>query len=534
MPDYAPLGNLLLAECLAEDPFGTVHRGLEKDGTPAGRDVLVRRYHPAVLEAGLKSQVPSIRRLLVRMGNLRAFQGCHLLLEGEPHLVWPLAPGRSLAQVLERAERDGIPFGADQALFLGWALAHHISQLHKAELPLGFLTPHRVWVGFDGYIQLLDAPTVLALADLLPALPEAERAAAPYRQGPEKEGLAHDLFQLGALLFEMLTHHPLPLGEDLDWVLAEATLPGMDGDETPMPGPMIAVLRRLMGLEPGFECLEHLEDEVEGFLFDGDYNPTTFGLAFTMHTLFREEREAEALAMREERADSGIFRTLEHLAAGSPALPPPPRRSRLPWVAGGLAVAGLAGFLAIKPTPQAPAPPPPAPTTYQAATVADIQHPMPTPPDPEPARTESKAAATTTATRTAPTTAQPAAPVPQAVAQPVVRVTIPTVPVASLATTLQPQVLPSPTPTPSPVAPALEPPKLLGMAGVPGGQPLRVRVFVDETGRVRQAMVLPGHGKGAAAEQRAYAAALQARFTPARKGGQTCREWTEIPVLIQP
>lgn len=532
MATYAPLGRLLLAECLAKDPFGEVYRGLERDGSPSGQDVLVRRYHPETLAAGLTNQVPEIRRALVRLGNLKAFQGCHLLLEDEPHLVWPHTPGRSLAQVLSRAEREGLPFGADQALFLGWALAHHISQLHRADLPLGFLTPHRVWVGFDGSVQLLDAPTIQALAQALPSLPAAEQAMGPYRQGPTQEGLAHDLFQLGALLFEMLTHHPLPVSEDLEWVLADATLPGLDAEARPMPSDLMSTLRRLLGLERPFASLEQLEQEVESILFDGAYNPSTFGLAFAMQTLFRAELETEAAAMQEEHEDSGIFRTLAALAEGSPELAQPTRSLKIPsWIAVGLLLLAAGGaFAALRrgePPPAAVAQALPAPSPApRPPHVVDAPATEPTPEAPARLMVPSRP------TRALP--AVPSAPAPQPPAtRPIPAVTVPLVSPPPIPNIQAPAVQPV---APVPVAPlpSFDPPRLLGAVGTPGGPLLRVRVFVDETGCVRQALVIPGHGKGAAAEQKAYAAAMGARFSAARRGGQPVREWTEIPVAIQP
>jgi len=53
---------------------------------------------------------------------------------------------------------------------------------------------------------------------------------------------------------------------------------------------------------------------------------------------------------------------------------------------------------------------------------------------------------------------------------------------------------------------------------------------VDETGRVRQALVQPGHGLGPEAEAKAYALALQARFEPARRNNQPQRAWTELQI----
>lgn len=534
MASYLPLGSLLLVETLTEDPFGTVHRGLERDGSDGGRSVLVRRYRPDVVAAGLSDRLGEVRRNLLRLERLPAFQGCRLVVEGAPHLVWPYSPGRTLTQALQRAEAEGIPFGPDQALFLGWSLAHHVSQLHRVDLPLGVLTPDRVWIGFDGCVQLLDTAAALPLRDALPSLPEARERAAPYRQGPGQEGLPHDLFQLGALLFEMLTHHPLPLGEDLEWHLLEARQPGLDGQEAPLSEGMVQLLRRLLGLEPGFASLEILEREVECFLFDGDYNPTTFGLAFTMHTLFRQELMEGCQLQAREQADSGVFRALESLSAGSPSLPAPQRRRSGLLVASlVLAVSAGSTWALLRPgsVPQvastvpgtsalqplrmevapAPAPEPramPSPDPTPVPGVATPVKPALAPPHEQPPRTPVPAA---------PTAALPA---PQAVPVP----------------------LPAPVPAPVPAAavvrapesasapPTVGSPRLLGTLGSSTGTPLRIRVFVDETGRVRQALVQPGHGLGPEAEAKAYALALQARFEPARRNNQPQRAWTELQI----
>ena len=56
-------------------------------------------------------------------------------------------------------------------------------------------------------------------------------------------------------------------------------------------------------------------------LFSGDFTPTTFDLAFFMHTLFRDEVEREARAIEEARAAD--YREFLSEEAAKPAAPSP-------------------------------------------------------------------------------------------------------------------------------------------------------------------------------------------------------------------
>lgn len=242
MQDERKIGSIELVECLAEDPFGTVFRGLEWTAPRTTREVLVRRYHAAWQDLGLAARQHEILRNLVHLGHLKPFKGCHMSQDGSPQLLWPFASGRNLSQVLRAAEAQGIPFGIDQALFLVWALSHHIRHLHQVQLSPGILTPYRVWIGFDGWVQLLDVPVIEILQELLPAMPEVQKTMQCYLQGAVSKGLNYEAHQLGALLFEMLTHHPLDTERELRAVLEEAQISMPDGSRGPVP----EVIRRLL------------------------------------------------------------------------------------------------------------------------------------------------------------------------------------------------------------------------------------------------------------------------------------------------
>ena len=502
MANYKVFGNLLLGEALSEDPFGTVHRGIARTGPLAGDGVMIRRYHPQWQDAGLRKHQGEIRRNLIKLGRVSLYRGMHLSLEGTPHFVWPLCRGRSLVTVLRAAETQGFPFGIDQSLFLVWVLAHHISQVHAAGLPLGFLSPHRVWVGFDGLVELLDTPVIGILEALAPTVPGTTEALGPYLQGPHGEGIMHDAYQLGALLIEMLTHHSLPIGLPLHHVLTAACLHDCDGSH-PLPEPLKNLLSRLLGQGRPFASLVELEGHLEDSLFRTDsFNPTTFGIAFTMHTLFRREILDEK--EEEEDAEPGGNTQIELPSFQPPQMkvPKPSRAPRLLKKAAGLGFvlvtgAGLLGTIRMHSSA------PPSPTKAQVA-------PTPEPAEGSPGGIQTPSLAQHAAVRPCHAPPSPAPDQPGPAAQQAERA-------------LQP-----------PPEPALA----VRTASVPASEnpashPVRLRIFVDEHGKVRQALVLEGAAKGSPRETAAVRQAMDTRLRPPGDGHSPERAWIEVTLSVK-
>ncbi len=478
-----PIGSLDLLECLAEDPFGTVHRGMEWIAPRTNREVLVRKYHPVWLERGLSSRHQELRRNLLHLGHLKPYKECHISREGTPHLVWPLSLGRSLTHVLRTAEAHDMPFGIDQALFLVWALSHHLRDLHQVQLSPGILAPHRIWIGFDGWVQLLDVPVMGILQELLPSVPEAWKAMRPYLQGPTFEGLDRDTFQLGALLFEVLTHHPLPVGHNHAVVLEDAQVEMADGHYEAIPKEIAHLLKRLLGLSTSFKTLEELECTMEDSLFGGDFDPSSFGLAFMMQALFRQEIQASEFTLNQGGTDS-----FAHLKTGKVVVPTSEPFHTRARHSGLLAAACLIGGSMVWLGAEAF-------THTKAITPTSEKSPSPSIPSAS-IQTISKL----------PVPSIPVAPSPQHASQPAPQKA------ASPSSTFKGVSLQAPMP--------------------PTAHPVRLRVFVDEQGRVRQAHVISGATEGSGRERTACATAMQKRFTPPQSGDQAARGWDEITVMV--
>lgn len=348
MASYTRLGNYLLANELTADPFGKIHRGLSLSGSSFERHVLIRTFSEEVLEAGFGTRLEEITRAATALAGQRVF-GHGYKIEGgrNPHIVCDYVQGRSLAQMLDKAKQEQIPLGVDHALSVLQGVAQSLVQLHAKGIHHGTLSPHSVWVSFEGATQTLDAPFGTSLQSILPKCPVAAASLSRYRGVAGTSALQADLFSLGAIFYELLTLDKLPSPELLTATLNKATLKAAQEDG-PVPHEILGLLKRLLGVDKVFENPSAFSAELERVLYDGDYSPTTFNMAFFMHTLFREENEHDNQAMKADQA-----------ADFSPFLEEEPNQRKifetasgknfskvLVW--GGVGVAGLLAFFGYK------------------------------------------------------------------------------------------------------------------------------------------------------------------------------------------
>ena len=351
MGTYTRLGSYLLASELTSDPFGAVHRAVAIAGSSFDRHVLVRAFSEELFQAGLGPRLAEAGRVVPLLGGARIFGLGYRIESGKtPHVAWDYVPGRSLAQLLDKAKQEQIPFGVDHALTVIQGVAQGIVQMQAKGVSHGLLSPHSVWVSFEGATQLVDAPFASLVRSLLAKAPTAMKKLAPYLQGPEKDALQQDLFALGAVLYELLTFECLPVGGNLQSVLDRATLKAAQED-VPLPAEIRALLGRLLlGRQP-FLTVEGFQAELERVLYEGEYSPTTFNMAFFMHTLFREENDRDASAMKAEEGDNYLAYTAagESMRSGAghmdgaPDAKPGSKNSLL-LVGGGVAAAVILGL----------------------------------------------------------------------------------------------------------------------------------------------------------------------------------------------
>jgi TonB family protein len=337
-------GKLVLLEQTGAGALGLEYRAARLG--PAGLDrlVTVLRFGPEV-----SSNAEATKRLMDEARLAARLQGPGLVrvlgigrVEHSVYVSTELVEGRSVEAILDRCRGEAFPFAADHALMIASRAAVALELLHGKKddagvsLSHGLIAPSRLAVAFDGEVKVKGLGLWAALrgTGLLPA--EERRYLAPEQVEGEAGDARTDVYALGLVLLEALTGKA-PDGTDPLDGLAAARVTGTTGDQTPLPKPLAELLRRALGREPAerFTGMADFRKAIDALLFSGDFAPTTFDLAFFMHTLFREDMEREARALEDaRRGDYGEFLAEEKRAVPTPtATQPDPDPRRPPTTA---------------------------------------------------------------------------------------------------------------------------------------------------------------------------------------------------------
>jgi TonB family protein len=327
------LGRLVLLEETGASALGREFRAARLGPGGLERLVSIVRFEAAISsDAEVTARITEQARLasralhpaLVRViGAARVEQSLCLTTE--------LVEGRSLAAILERCRHEAFPFAADHALMIVSRAAAALESLRGSDRDPGppsfhgLVAPSRLVVTFEGEVKLTGLGLWAALhgTGLLPD--EERRYLAPEQRDGGLVGVRSDVYALGLVLLEALAGQA-PDGSGASDGLAAARLTRPGGEQGPLPEPLVRLLRRALDEQPAarFEGAAAMRKAIDALLFSGDFAPTTFDLAFLMHTLFRDEMEREARAVEAaRRADYG------DLVPDDPP-PAPPRPARPP------------------------------------------------------------------------------------------------------------------------------------------------------------------------------------------------------------
>ncbi len=374
-------GRLVLLQQTDSGPLGNEYRAARLGPSGFDRLVSVLRFSPAVSghaeaskrlveEARVVAQIhnPGLVRVL---GVGRVNQSFYVSTE--------LIEGRTVRTILALCGEEGFPFGADHVLMIASRAAAGLELLHARKdesgraLVHGLVSPSQLVVAFDGEVKIkgLGLWPALGATDLLAP---GERAYLAPEQSAGNGEPRSDVFALGLVLLEALSGQP-PDGGDPVARIAGARMASPGGEPAPLPKPLADLLRMALGREPAlrFAGMAEMRRAIDALLFSGDFTPTTFDLAFFMHTLFRDEVERDTRAQEEARAAD--YR--EFLAEEVPKAPSPPPPFTEPVDARSPAPEATDALVSL-PT-EVPAPTPPEPLHPTDALPAPPSRPAPGP-----------------------------------------------------------------------------------------------------------------------------------------------------------
>ncbi|MEM9598568.1 MAG: TonB family protein [Acidobacteriota bacterium] len=340
-------GKYLLLKKLTEDPLGETFRAGLLGSNGMERVALLRIFNGQGLDGQRLWQAVEGRTGIPEvLKSPNIGDGIELgQIEGIPYVAYDYISGKNMANLLEQAARKRNFIPAEHALLITERIALGLASAAETRfgdnrLLHGFLAPHLIIISNEGETKLLGFEVGPGLRSFAgnPVIrqhfgrylaPEALAGAAPDR--------IDDVYSLGVMLHELLTGRPLPppAADGFGSVIDQATI-ATEG--TPIAPELKDLLKQsLVARDHRIRDAATWHKTLNKYMFEGQYNPTTFNLAFFMHNLFRQEIERESQEIEVEKTLPLLVVKPEPAGtvpvAAIPAAPsPPPQEAPAPGV----------------------------------------------------------------------------------------------------------------------------------------------------------------------------------------------------------
>jgi TonB family protein len=398
-------GKFILLEEIDTTALGSEYRAAKLGPSGFEKIVSVERLTPA-----LAANAEVAKSLLDQVKAAAQIQNPNVVkifgigkIDSAYYISYEFLEGKSLKAVFKRCRQEGFPFSVDHALLIASKTCSALELAHARKSETGsryfhgLVTPDNVIVTYEGEVRVRGFgywPSRVREAGGVEE--EDRRYLAPEQAAGGFGDTRSDAFSVGALLYEMLTGQPLfPDGRDGDPAarVGQAKLWNPTTDDDGLPKPIAEILRRSLAGDPAarYAEIQEMRKAVDTLLFSGDFTPTTFNLAFFMHSLFREDIERESRRLKEER-DASYAEAVPEDTPTPPLVPaavtPAPPLASMPAPASPRAAAATAATTTgPSSSPALPLIPPPP----RNAPIRSEPHPAPAHPPAAPPHADSGA-----------------------------------------------------------------------------------------------------------------------------------------------
>jgi len=308
-------GKFVLLEQVESSALATEHRAAKLGPTGLEKVVSVHRLAPRVaanadVAKSLMDQVKFASQL--QNPNILKIHGIGKV-DSAYYISYEFMEGKSLKAIFSRCRQDAFPFSVDHALLIVSKVCSALEYAHSRKNEAGgryfhgLVCPANIVVSYEGEVRLRGFgywPSRIREAGVLAGDEALYRA--PEQVAGGVGDTRSDVFALGAILFEALSGEPLRKGDgaiDVQARLSQARLQSPSADDDALPKPIAVILERALAADPAarYPEIQEMRKAIDTLLFSGDFTPTTFNLAFFMHSLFREDIEQESKVLKEEK-----------------------------------------------------------------------------------------------------------------------------------------------------------------------------------------------------------------------------------------
>jgi TonB family protein len=348
-------GKFVLLEEIEASGLGHEYRAAKLGASGLEKIVSILRIksalssHPEVVR-GLMDQVKFAAQL--QNPNILKIYGIGKV-ETAYYISYEFTEGKSLNAIFGRCRQEGFPFSIDHALLIASKICSALEYAHSRKTESGaryfhgMVNPSNVFVSYEGEVRSRGFGYWPGHVREAGGMSDDEALyLAPEQAASGAGDTRSDAFAIGALLFEMLTGQALfQSGRQIDIKarIDRAKLQNPTTDDDALPKPIRDILHKALAADPAarYGEIQEMRKGVDTLLFSGDFTPTTFNLAFFMHSLFREDIERESKTLKEEKeapyteyltedvrtSKSGAFPAVTAAAAAAAVAPAAPAPS---------------------------------------------------------------------------------------------------------------------------------------------------------------------------------------------------------------
>lgn len=222
--------------------------------------------------------------------------------------------GRDMSRVIPKAERVGIPFPLEYALFIAASVLDGLSYAHAKADELGGplhivhrdITPENIMVGWNGNVKILDFGIAKASSQTDQTRAGEIKGKLSYMSPEQGMGKVldarSDLFTLGVVLYEWVTGYKLFTGEN-EMAILKSIIdgriypPSYFREDVPEPVEHILMKALAKDREERYQAAAEMHLDIQAFLNEIGFVPTNAHLSNFMRQIFSDEIEQERAAL---------------------------------------------------------------------------------------------------------------------------------------------------------------------------------------------------------------------------------------------
>ncbi len=312
-PEPVPFGKYLLLDRIAVGGMAEIFLARQADGPD--KKLVIKRIRPHLSrQTAFVKMFLNEAKLAAQLNHRNVVQIYDLGKIGESYFIaMEHIFGRDMRRIITKADGMGIPFPMIYALKIASSVCEGLYHAHqKHDLngnPLNIVhrdvTPENVMVSFDGSVKILDFGIAKAAAGNIAQSRAGEIKGKISYMSPEQcQGLPldqrSDLFSLGTVLYEWITGYRLFTGDSEVAILksiTEGKIYSPSYFKADIPDAVESILMKALekDREKRYQSAADLQADLDQFLADYDFTPTSIHLAnFLKQVFFDELEEAQA------------------------------------------------------------------------------------------------------------------------------------------------------------------------------------------------------------------------------------------------